>query len=86
MMDRDGMHDGGDAHWWAWLIGLGVLMLLVILVVWAVLRMTQSHATGAAASAPAPRSSAEDVLADRLARGEINPEEYRERLAALRDR
>jgi len=28
--------------------------------------------------------SAEDVLADRLARGEIDTEEYRQRLSALR--
>jgi putative membrane protein len=54
-------------------------------VIWAVARITQPHVTAGPAAGP-PRPSAEDVLADRLARGEISTDEYRERLAALQDR
>lgn len=85
MMDRGDPRDGGGGHWWGWLIGLAVLAMIVGLVVWAVIRLTQSHATAGASPPAAPRSSAEDLLADRLARGEIGPDEYRERLSALRE-
>jgi putative membrane protein len=83
MMDRDQWHGGG--HGWGWLIGLAVLVLLVGLTVWAVIRITQSRATPPGAAAPPPRRSAEAVLADRLARGEIDADEYRKRLAVLRE-
>ena len=82
MMDRGDMNDGGG-HWWAWLIGLAVVAVLVVLVVWMVTRLTQTHS---APVSPQPsRPSAEDVLADRLARGEIDEDEYRRRRDALRN-
>jgi conjugative relaxase-like TrwC/TraI family protein len=82
MMDRGDMNNGGG-HWWAWLIGLAVLGIVIVLVVWMVTRLAQPHS--ASASAPPPsRPSAEDVLADRLARGEIDEDEYRRRRDALR--
>ncbi len=80
MMDRDDM---GGGHWWGWLIALGVLAVIVILVVWAVTRMTQSHSTPAATSQPY-RPPAEDLLAERFARGEIDEDEFRRRRDALR--
>jgi len=83
MMDRDDMRDGGG-HWWAWLIGVAIVAGTVVLVVWLVVRMTRP-VPGAGSSTRASRSSAEDLLAERLARGEIDTGEYRERLAALRD-
>jgi putative membrane protein len=81
MMDRGDMHDGGG-HWWAWLIGFALVVVVIVLVVWMVTRLTQAHPVST--SAPQPRSSAEDVLADRLARGEIDEDEYRRRRDALR--
>jgi putative membrane protein len=44
-----------------------------------------SHPAPPAPPTAADRPSAEQVLADRFARGEIDDQEYRERLAALRD-
>ena len=82
MMDRGDM-DGGGGHWWAWLIGLAVLAVVIGLVVGAVIRTT-THPQQASSGSPPGRMSAEDVLADRLARGEIDTDEYRQRLGALR--
>ena len=80
MMDRGDMGDG-SGHWW-WVIGLAVLVVLVLLVVVAVTRGTASHT---AAAPPPSRRSAEDVLADRFARGEIDEADFRRRRDALRD-
>jgi putative membrane protein len=85
MMDRHEWHGGG--HWWWWLIGLGVLTVIVVLAVWVIVRIAQpasAHGVDAGVPLALPRGSAEEVLADRLARGEIDVDEYRERLAALR--
>jgi len=81
VMERDDMGNGGG-HWWAWLIGAVVLVILVGLVVFAVVRMTTSSGTSAT-NAP-ERRSAEDLLAERFARGEIDEDEYRRRRDALR--
>ena len=83
MMDRDDVGRGGG-HWWGWLIGLAVIALFVVIVVWVVTRMTQQHTTAALTPHDPTRPSAEDVLADRLARGEIDEAEYRRRRDALR--
>jgi uncharacterized membrane protein len=52
--------------------------------VWLVLAAAR-RGTGATRSQNA-RPSAVDLLDERLARGEISPDEYRERLTALRER
>lgn len=75
---------GGGGHWWGWLIGLVVLALVIVLVVWAVTRLTQPHSSAPAVAREPSRPSAEDVLAERLARGEIDEDEYRRRRDALR--
>ena len=83
MMDRGDMHDGGGGHW-CWVIGLVVLVLLVV----AIVALFTRRPAGSASPPVAPeaqRSSAEQVLADRLARGEIDPDEYRRRRDALRE-
>ena len=74
---------GGGGAWWAWLIGAVVLLILVGLVVFAVVRMTA--ASGSTPTKATERRSAEDLLAERLARGEIDEAEYRSRRDALRD-
>jgi putative membrane protein len=71
-------------HWWRGLIALAVFAAIIGLVVWAVVRLTSHRQPSAATTASPGRMSAEDVLADRLARGEIDTEEYRQRLSALR--
>ena len=71
--DFRGMHGGHRAG------GILILILLVVLVglgVWAVVRATHNRG-------PHPHDRAREILAERLARGEITPEEYRERLQQL---
>ena len=78
---------GGFGHmngfgWWGmmgfgWIIGL----LIIGLLVWAVVQSTR----GQESPVTAPRArTAESILADRYARGEIDDDEYRRRLDTLR--
>ncbi|MFV9673263.1 MAG: SHOCT domain-containing protein [Acidimicrobiia bacterium] len=60
-----------------WIVGLVVVGVLV----WAIVQATPRR--GDAATASTTRS-AETILADRFARGEIDDDEYRRRLDALR--
>jgi len=68
-------HDGHSSGWWLiFPIGFGLFWLLVIGGGFYLLRRRLPSRTG----------GAEAVLAERYARGEIDEEEYRERLSALR--
>jgi putative membrane protein len=49
-----------------------------------VLVVRSSRPAATSASSVTPRTTAEDLLADRLARGEIDVDEYRRRRDALR--
>jgi putative membrane protein len=81
MMDHGDMNNGG--YWWAWLLGLVVLALIVVLVVWIVTRITSTNRPEQSPPEP-PRRGAEEILAERLARGDIDEDEYRRRRDALR--
>jgi putative membrane protein len=80
MMDRGDMH--GDGWGWAGIVGLAFMVALVVLAVVLIVRLT-SQPDQRPSAEPSPRS-AEDLLAERLARGEIDTEEYRQRRDALR--
>ena len=64
---------------WMWLWGTLMMLAFVVavaIVVWALVRSTQPRAQ--------PGSErARDVLAERYARGEIDSDEYRERLETI---
>jgi putative membrane protein len=78
----DDMHHGGG-HWWWWLIALFLLVVLVLAVV-ALFRPQPVAAESSRTSVPS-RNPAEALLAERLARGEIDADEYRRRRDALRE-
>lgn len=73
------MHDGWMyGMGWGWILLIAALMALV----WLVLRSGRSGRTSLGGS---QGSDPEELLKQRFARGEINEEEYRARLRALRD-
>jgi len=85
------MMDGGDGMgggwWWIWAVaGVVVVALLVVLVIEVTRR--NGHPVDVPAAPATPTASAtvgaEDVLAGRFARGEIDADEYRDRLEVLR--
>ena len=77
------MMDGGSG-WIGWTIGLIVMVGFLALLVWAITTGTQRQG-GAAPHESAPRpQSAEEILAERYARGEIDEAELGRRREALR--
>jgi putative membrane protein len=81
------MMNGYGMSGWGWL-----LMTLGMLGFWAlvgVLAVALLRRPGQPAQQPQPdqqpRLNPEEVLAQRLARGEIDPDEYRQRLQALQE-
>ncbi|MEV4561928.1 SHOCT domain-containing protein [Kitasatospora sp. NPDC049285] len=86
-------HHGPNGGWEWMFPGLAFLLLLLLIAgVALLLWRTQAHRTApppaphwGGPEAPLPAPEAERLLAERLARGEIEVDEYRERLAALRE-
>jgi putative membrane protein len=81
---NNGMHDGFG---WGW-IPMTIMMLLVLgSVIWlgvALLRRTSGHEPAAVTGQPSsPPPNPQQILAERLARGEIETDDYRNRLEAL---
>ncbi|MEN8235128.1 MAG: SHOCT domain-containing protein [Actinomycetota bacterium] len=79
--DTGGFHHMSGYGWgmmgFGWLVGLIVVGVLV----WAIVQSTPRRNDAPTHTATA---SAETILADRFARGEIDDDEYRRRLGALR--
>jgi putative membrane protein len=79
---------GGDWGWGGW-----VLMTVAMIVFWALLitavvllvRYVASPSRSGNANPGATPAGAEDVLAQRYARGEIDDDEYRRRLTLIRE-
>ncbi|MGY1643819.1 hypothetical protein ACI782_22150 [Geodermatophilus sp. SYSU D00703] len=73
---------------WGWFTMTVSALLLLALVVGGIVALARVAQQPSVRTPPQPAASppprpAEDVLAERLARGEISVDEYRERLAAL---
>lgn len=69
------------AHGWAWASGCWVWLVLAVVVVWLIDRglitLERTRTEGRVGSRP------EEILRERFARGEIDPDEFERRLAAL---
>jgi putative membrane protein len=79
MWGPDGEWGWVSMGWWMLVPLLLLLLVLVVTVVWAVVAMA-----GGRPRSRTPREEPEGVLAERFARGEIDEQEYRQRLAVLR--
>lgn len=71
---------GGD---WMWLWGVVMMTLFVVLIVW-LMRAAGRDSTGVAGTDHRePNDRAREILGERFAKGELSPEEYRERVSEL---
>lgn len=80
-----GMHGGGS---WVFaiflLVGVGLLLYLAVRSLGA--SRTREHVRPPTADEGPARSTARGILDERLARGELSPTEYRDRLETLHER
>ena len=86
---RGGWNERFNDGWGAQhIIGMVLMALFVVSVVWLIVSFVRKNANGAASAAPAvaasPTKSAEQILAERLATGDIDPTDYKARLDALK--
>ena len=82
-------HGGYGGGWgWGWIVTAVVLILFFAVVITAMV-VAVHYLTGAGhhghGQSPTQTRAAEDVLAHRFARGEIDDTEYRQRMTALRE-
>ena len=59
-----------------WLFGIVLFAALVVFIVWAVRRSAGGHAAGPGAHVPHAQDSAMMLARERLAKGDITPEEF----------
>jgi putative membrane protein len=79
------MYYGDHMSGWAWVfMGFGSVLLWVALIVGIVALVR--HLSGGSPLGFGSRGSAEELLAQRFAHGEIDEAEYRQRMAVLADR
>ena len=82
MMYWDG-HGGGG-----WVVGMAIMMILfwgsIVALIWVGIRALLNRPTiPGPTPSPTDRREPREILAERLARGEIEPEEFERRLALL---
>lgn len=78
---------GGGMGWIGMIIGglfsLALLVGVILLIIWAIRRMSKSSGSAPAAPAAQGQTAAKEILQARYARGEITREQYQEILADL---
>jgi putative membrane protein len=68
----------GDLSWWGWLGMTATMLAFWGLVIWGVVTLVRGGGSGRT-----DHQSPEDVLAERFAKGEIDKDEYQQRLEVL---
>ena len=76
-------HMNGWGGGWMWFGGVAMMTLFVVLIV-GLIRAAGTDSTGVAGPAHRPPDDrAREILGERFAKGELSPEEYRERVSEL---
>lgn len=82
--EQVGRHmDGGDHHWWMLVIFIVAFLIIVGLMVWAIVAFSRATKAKAAVAASANGPNAKELLDQRLAKGDISPEDYEARKKLL---
>jgi uncharacterized membrane protein len=80
-----GRRHRGDGMMFFFPFPLLIAAAALVFVLWRGRHPVSPVATAPASRAPSPTFNAEAILADRLARGEIGPDDYRAAITALRE-
>lgn len=75
---------GGGVHWWAWLVGALVMVAFWVMVIWLAWYVI-SGVRGPGPDHDRRGDGAKRILDERLARGEIDADEYRRLRDLLRE-
>jgi uncharacterized membrane protein len=73
----------GTGHWLAQLVLFALLVAILVLGAIALIRYLRANPSALSTRSPETPSTPEDVLRMRLARGEIDAEEFRSTMSAL---
>ena len=76
-------HMNGWGGGWMWLWGIAMMTLFVVVIVWLARAAGASSAGVADPAGREPNDRAREILGERFAKGELTPEEYRERVSEL---
>lgn len=80
------MVNSGYGGGWGWILTAVIFTVVFAVVITAIVLGVRYLAGGHQRTPTTPQGgSAEDVLAERLARGDITDDEYRQRMATLRE-
>ena len=80
------MFNGGYGAGWGWILTAAAFTVVFAVVITAIVLAVRYLAGGHHGTQGALQTrSAEDILGERLARGEIDDPEYRQRMTALRE-
>ncbi len=80
-------YDNGGTHWGMWIVMIVAMLVFFGILAWAVVNIVRQRDAHAAGGSPPPSSAISDplrILDERLARGEIDVDEYARRRDILR--
>lgn len=75
---------GSGVHWWGWLLGFAAMVAFWGLVIWGMWYFLTAVARRPQQAPPAEGPDAKRTLDERLARGEIDADEYQHLLTLIR--
>jgi len=84
---HNGYFNNGMDNGWQWIPMMAIMIVFVVGLVWLGVTFIKrtNHPVPAAPAGPAPLAARtpQEILAERLATGQIDPEDYQQRLRAL---